>query len=1301
MSYQLPPVLFAIFANENDDYLCYLSLEAKEVKKIIRPLYAQNRIQTEFLSHIEAPDVSDIFRTYKGRIKIFHYSGHANGEHLKAGGEKAYLEGLAQFIIREHKEAGVKLVFLNGCETYAITSKLLAAGIEAVITTTKEVNDERAKDFSVEFYKNLVDGQNIGTAYQNATNYLKTRYDISDKEQPEIYYWKPENQEKGVEKIDVNLFTWGLYVRSQEAEKQVLFDDNVDEEQVIVPDITLKIVRAGRKKTWKQYFHCFNKENFSNLEMLTDGSQVSLDELKKGIKYYQDVYTDKDCLEELRIQGGSAVHYDLTGHKEISDYEVMKHPIYKILAEYFVKISGVIPLLLADAGMGKTLNMQKSFIALLNKRKFNNYNLVFIRCGRYTDEYLDKLAEDIDNKERERTIVFLDAFDEDTKARQLKKVMDRNNRFERILKRLNRYHKAYISCRPQFWESEKNIRTKFKGISTQVLKIKVQKLSEIGIKTFIEKTVASEFRNNYKQIALSNTVLFGRPLHLKTLTYIAEVGKDVNIALRTQLYDQLIKGWIRRAIKREDISLDEKEEEMWKEKLKEEAMQVAIRKCKNQDAKFTASDLRSWAKFSSNNILDNSFFTVYEQTEYKGGIVKQKKVSEYYDFAHQEFYEYFLSEALFLVRMAEEEFEKFASEKVGVKELLKQRYYIEYFGITNQKQLEDFKLEKYFKKQGIAPEATQLLIDIDSYRLQVLAYLLAVNKSKKITDYIHYAYNVVEKLYEWTVETSETDEDKKWLINPLFDTYNKVKEWQDKKFDTLPELKNIKGWEQQFLCELATKALLEDNDKNTYLKIAKLYAYDLAAILEQACATNSVLKKYLKSDKIERLDFSRIKLQKTDWIQYFEVWNLKAVDISHNHIEVQLGNLPPEERKADYYEQKFAPLMPFLDKPNENMAAPSNFEEFYIEGNPICKDTHIEKVFQKDKKINVLWILRAALLLRWVKGTAHTKEKYFEMGQDTLDSFTDPYKGKEVSLLAERPVHKVSVGDFAIGKYPLTLGMFRTFIDDEGYETTAEKGDKAILKAYKLAEQILRTDFELPVPTEDDKTCPGSLVTVGIKRNDVIILYTQKWANGCCWKHSGRGLRGENNNWIPHEELDAWKPVVHISWHDAKEYADWLKRKTGVDFQLPSEAAWEYAARGGVYWKDGYEYAGGDDLDKVGWYSGNLTVEALQSDSEQEEFEIKELNTKVVGLKKPNQLGIYDMSGNVFEWCEDDWHSNYEGAPSDGSAWVDNPRAEFRLLRGGSWRYNPGHCRVANRDYNLPDDRSNGGGCRLFALPVV
>jgi formylglycine-generating enzyme len=162
------------------------------------------------------------------------------------------------------------------------------------------------------------------------------------------------------------------------------------------------------------------------------------------------------------------------------------------------------------------------------------------------------------------------------------------------------------------------------------------------------------------------------------------------------------------------------------------------------------------------------------------------------------------------------------------------------------------------------------------------------------------------------------------------------------------------------------------------------------------------------------------------------------------------------------------------------------------------------------------------------------------------------------------------------------------------------------------------------------------------------------------------------------------RPAEQVSWDDAKIFIEKLNEKTGRKnskwkYCLPSEAQWEYAARGGELGaKQQFKYAGSNKIKELGWFYTN---------SHQE--------TKPVGLKIPNQLWLFDMTGNVWEWCEDDWHGTYENAPIDSTPWVDNPRGSYRVYRGGSWSGLARGCRVAFRDYWQPDDRFDALGFRL------
>jgi formylglycine-generating enzyme required for sulfatase activity len=170
--------------------------------------------------------------------------------------------------------------------------------------------------------------------------------------------------------------------------------------------------------------------------------------------------------------------------------------------------------------------------------------------------------------------------------------------------------------------------------------------------------------------------------------------------------------------------------------------------------------------------------------------------------------------------------------------------------------------------------------------------------------------------------------------------------------------------------------------------------------------------------------------------------------------------------------------------------------------------------------------------------------------------------------------------------------------------------------------------------------------------------------------------------------------VSEVRWHGAVAFCNWLSQKDGLTacydlstwecnydangYRLPTEAEWEYAARGGIHWEDNYIYSGcgSNDIDDYLWYDNNSSS-AIH----------------IGGLLQPNQLGIYDMSGNVFEWCND-WYYNtyYSNSPEDNPTGPNN--GTYKIARGGSWDQSSTESRVANRTKHLPDSSSYNNGFR-------
>jgi formylglycine-generating enzyme required for sulfatase activity len=236
----------------------------------------------------------------------------------------------------------------------------------------------------------------------------------------------------------------------------------------------------------------------------------------------------------------------------------------------------------------------------------------------------------------------------------------------------------------------------------------------------------------------------------------------------------------------------------------------------------------------------------------------------------------------------------------------------------------------------------------------------------------------------------------------------------------------------------------------------------------------------------------------------------------------------------------------------------------------------------------------------------------FEMGSD--DGQSD-----------ERPVHRVTVKRFAIGKYEATNAEFVAFLNDRG-------------------DQLIKSELWF----YDKSTDSDSHI---IKQGNHYVVES-----------------GFENH-----------PAIEVSWDGAQAYVKWLREKTGKKYRLPSEAEWEYAARAGSTTK----FPWGDE---IGRNKANCRGCGSQWDGK---------DTAPVGSFAANAFGLFDTVGNVWEWVEDCWHENYEGAPNDGSAWTRGGECNRRVLRGGSWFSFPSGARSAHRGGYYPGNRSGVGGFRI------
>ncbi len=251
----------------------------------------------------------------------------------------------------------------------------------------------------------------------------------------------------------------------------------------------------------------------------------------------------------------------------------------------------------------------------------------------------------------------------------------------------------------------------------------------------------------------------------------------------------------------------------------------------------------------------------------------------------------------------------------------------------------------------------------------------------------------------------------------------------------------------------------------------------------------------------------------------------------------------------------------------------------------------------------------------------------------------------------EGPQHEVCVDTVQMGRYEVTVGQWRKFMQGTDYKTDAERNDGGSEGCHSMHE------------------VDGSR--------------TWEYVNGRYWDKVG------------FKQADDF-PVVCLSWNDIQVYLQWLNTKTGSLFRLPTEAEWEYAARGGT----GTSRFWGDNPDAACTY-GNVTDQTTDGDagwSKKHDCTDRFYSAAPVGAFQPNPYGLYDMLGNVLEWCQDRFsNAYYLNSPRD------NPQGSLsgagRVSRGGSWSNSPRRVRAADRQWYWPDRRNDHLGFRLVLSP--
>jgi formylglycine-generating enzyme required for sulfatase activity len=252
------------------------------------------------------------------------------------------------------------------------------------------------------------------------------------------------------------------------------------------------------------------------------------------------------------------------------------------------------------------------------------------------------------------------------------------------------------------------------------------------------------------------------------------------------------------------------------------------------------------------------------------------------------------------------------------------------------------------------------------------------------------------------------------------------------------------------------------------------------------------------------------------------------------------------------------------------------------------------------------------------------------------------------------------------------LNLYRYRRTNKSYTEDLGSGVRLTLMLIPAGEFIMGAPED--EPESDDRERPQHLVRVSQFLLGCYPVTQEQWRVVAGYERINKELNPDPSGFRGDK-----RPVEQVSWDDAQEFCQRLSAKSEKNYRLPSEAQWEYACRAGTLTPFSFGEIITTEVVNYANYKGNKTTDA--------------------GIFPANDWGLFDMHGNVWEWCEDDLHNSYKGAPDDGSAWMDSDRIDGKLLRGGSWNRFLRNCRSANRGSGTRGGSNFDVGFRVCCEP--
>lgn len=886
---------------------------------------------------------------------------------------------------------------------------------------------------------------------------------------------------------------------------------------------------------------------------------------------------------------------------------------FKAFTEGFFLKKNTCVLVLADSGYGKTTFLQKLFYDYA--RTYPNINLAFVYAGESTTAQIQAISN------KAKTILFLDALDEDQQARHNLK-----ERIQQLSQLLDPFHHVLISARVQLFLNREEEWQHFHDLIT--ITIDAIDPGSYLKKRFKQKTAIYQAA---EKLVNSNEELFKRPLFLSWIEDLLFWGTERPLKYSSEIYRILADRW---AVREEaKVEAQNFQGRNYRYRLLGFSQALAIhlyRQQTNQINPETIAQISEDYEIGELNARDRSF------------LARDRK-TDTWAFTHQSFFDYFLARALFFGRLREEEFDFKAYPATA--DLYNEMCWLL---LSDQNKVKEH--HGHFVDERITLRY--------NWVLRTLCFARTGNTSLPMywKDFIASFSRELENLPNTLLPFGE-DKLPNNLPAKLQSPHYLLEDYRD-FLTILDEKKTLNDelslYTTQFLQEELFQRLLQLNGQQDWIKQGVLQLHvsltDQLSWPSQLPALTSfgdTLAQLLQNSPVLRNAWGQLRTLslngfglRTIPAALLHLKELRSLDLSYNWID-----------EDDSLLKKLLRLPELL--------------ELRLEGNPIVHDWSGESDL---RALRERYLFPPEMV--WVEGGS------FEMGDDgpliqkyfLKDSITGIIS--EICNDDEKPVHKVNLTGFWMATHPVTIGEFRCFIEETGYQTQAE-----IEESYSI--------------------------------------YTHAvYSEGKNWRYDTKGALQNNDR----------HPVIYVCWYDALKYCNWLSQKRGFDsvysiheyyrpipgepnhatlekkvqfnrtsngYRLPTEAEWEYAAR-----ERGRRVRYGNGMNIANPMQMNFFSE-LETDYS---ISGSHRNALVVSdAFAPNSLGLYNMSGNIYEWCWDAYN-HYDNKVVENlytTLEVDSPIDPYRVLRGGSWGSNAKECRSTNRAHQPPITYSQYEGFRI------